>query len=247
LIKRLVKQAFLRLGYQIVAVPNWSMNRGVVDANGYRLADWKRDSDRPDFEAYQREQERGNRAKIDQVWTNEPNLRFLGAWLTAHGSRPQFVVCHGTRNGFEQRVFHSVFGCEVIGTEISSTASQFPMTIQADFHEAQPAWDGKVDLVYSNSLDHAYDPAQALRSWARSVKDRGFIILDKASDSDPHGVSDLDPFGISLANLLVFVLEALGDIASVRAVLNVPTPKEGTTYHKMVVIQIDRSCAPGAK
>lgn len=241
MIKRLAKQVVLKLGYQIVAVPNWSRSRRAVDHNGYRLVDWKKDADRPDLDAYRREQEKGNRAKIDQVWTNEPNLRFLCHWIKSHGRHPQFVICHGTRNGFEQRVFHSTLGCEVIGTEISPTAAQFPMTLQADFHDVRPEWDARADLVYSNSLDHAYDPAQALRAWARSVRDGGFIVLDKASDSDPHGVSDLDPFGISLANLLLFALDALGEIASVRAAVDVPSPKDGTTYHRMVVIEIDRS------
>ena len=216
-----------------------------MDQEGYRLVNWKKDS-RPDLGAYQSEQERGNRAKLDQVWTNGPNLKFLCNWVIEHGYRPQFVVCHGTRNGYEQRVLNSVLNCEVIGTEISSTATEFPMTIQADFHEARPEWDQKADMVYSNSLDHAYDPAQALRAWARSVRDRGIIVLDKASDSDPHGVSDLDPFGISLPNLLLFALEVLGDIASVRGLIGVPQPKEGTTYHKMIIIEIDRTRLPAA-
>ena len=240
MIKHLIKRAFLRLGYQIVAVPNWSLERGFVDERGYRLVDWKGEGGRPALEAYRREQERGNRAKIDQVWTNEQNLRFLCDWVIERGRRPQFVICHGTRNGFEQRVFKSVFGCDVIGTEISSTAAQFPMTIQADFHDVRPEWDQKADLVYSNSLDHSYDPSGALRAWARSVKDGGLIVLEKASDSDPHGVSDLDPFGISLPNLMLFALEALEDIASVRAVMSVPQPKEGMTYHKMIIMDVNR-------
>jgi SAM-dependent methyltransferase len=242
LVKNWIKRAFLQFGYQIVAVPKWSRSRVATDHSGYRLVDWNKDS-RPDLDAYRVEQERGNRAKLHQVWTNEPNLRFLCDWVFEHGYRPKFVVCHGTRNGFEQRVLSSILDCEVIGTEISATAAEFPMTIHADFHDVRPEWDRKADIVYSNSLDHAYDPAQALRAWARSVRDRGFIVLDKASDSDPHGVSDLDPFGISLPNLLLFALDALGDIASVRAVIGVPQPKEGMTYHKMILIEIDRTRA----
>jgi hypothetical protein len=238
-LKNLVKKTFLRMGYQLVALPNWSIRGDVRERDGYRLVNWAKDG-QADLEGYRREQEKGNRAKIDQVWTNEINLTFLGEWLRRHGMEPRFVLCHGTRNGFEQRVLRGFFGCEVIGTEISSTASQFPMTVQADFHDPQPQWREKADLIYSNSLDHAYDPAKALRAWAECVRDSGFIVLDKASDSDPHGVSDLDPFGIALPNLLLFVLDVLGDIASIRALLDVPAPKEGTTYHRMIVIRIDR-------
>jgi len=104
----------------------------------------------------------------------------------------------------------------------------------------RPEWDGKADIVYSNSLDHAYDPAQALRAWARSVREGGVILLEKASDSDPRGVSDLDPFGITLPNLLVFVLETLGAVATIEALLDVPQPRTGANYHKMVVVRISR-------
>jgi hypothetical protein len=152
--------------------------------------------------------------------------------------KPQFILCHGTRNGFEQQVFARFFECEVIGTEISSTATQFPLTLQADFHEFRPEWERKADIVYSNSLDHAYDPAQAVRVWARTVKDGGVIVLEKASDSDPRGVSDLDPFGIALPELLVFLLDVLGELASIKALLNVPQPRSGATYHKMIVVGI---------
>jgi len=180
-------------------------------------------------------------AAIGPSWTNEANITFASQWLADRGMKPQFIVCHGTRNGLEQRAFAGFFQCEVIGTEISSTATQFPLTIQADFHEFRAEWDRKADIVYSNSLDHAYDPAKALQAWARSVKDGGVILLEKASDSDPRGVSDLDPFGIALPELLVFVMEAIGEAASIRALLDVPRLRPGATYHKMIVVGINRA------
>lgn len=238
LFKRSVKQVLHRFGYQILPAPQWSTSREVSEAAGYRLVNYKNAQGQQDLEAYRKEQELGNRKKIDQIWTNENNLVFVSQWLKDHGMQPRFVVCHGTRNGFEQKIFSRCLGCEVIGTEISPTASQFPMTVQADFHEVRPEWDGKVDVVYSNSLDHAYDPAKALHAWARSVRDGGFILLEKASDSDPRGVSDLDPFGITLPNLLVFLLETFGESASIRALLDVPQRRTGASYHKIVVVEV---------
>jgi hypothetical protein len=239
--KRGVKRLLHRFGYQILHAPTWSTSREVGELGGYRLVDWKNSQGQLDIGAYRDEQERGNRKKIDQVWTNERNLVFMSEWVRRRGIDPKFVVCHGTRNGFEQRIFAGALHCDVIGTEISSTASQFPMNLQADFHEIRPEWDGKVDFVYSNSLDHAYDPAKALRAWSQSVRDGGFMLLEKASDSDPRGVSDLDPFGITLPNLLVFLLETLGESASIRALLDVPLPRTGATYHKVVVVGIRHS------
>lgn len=239
-LKDLMKRVLYRFGYQIIPAPNWRTTKAVVEHDAYRLVDWRDADGRYDLAGYRREQEAGNLAKIQQIWTNEPNLIFISAWLKAQGLRPHFILCHGTRNGFEQKILEAQFGCEVLGTEISSTATQFPMTVQADFHEVRAEWDQRAALVYSNSLDHAYDPAKALRAWARSVQDGGVIVIEKASDSDPRGASDLDPFAITLPNLLVFVLETLGETACIRALLDVPQPKEGTAYHKMIVVGINR-------
>jgi hypothetical protein len=239
-LKETVRRVFQRLGYQILPAPRWPTTRGVIEHDSYRLVSWKNPDGEYDLAAYRREQELGNRAKIAQVWTSEDSLQFISRWLKDRGLVPQLIICHGTRNGFEQKAFSSFFNCEVIGTEISPTAAQFPMTVQADFHEPQPQWERRADIVYSNSLDHAYDPAKALRSWAAAVKDRGVIVLEKASDSDPRGASDLDPFAITLPSLVVFLLETLGDIACVRALIDVPRPREGATYHKMIVVEIDR-------
>jgi hypothetical protein len=247
LLKETVRRVFHRLGYQILPAPRWPTTRGVIEHDGYRLVSWKNPAGEYDVAAYRREQERGNRAKIAQVWTSEDNLQFISRWLKERGLVPQLIICHGTRNGFEQRVFSSFFNCEVIGTEISPTAAQFPMTVQGDFHDPQPQWERRADIVYSNSLDHAYDPAKALRSWAATVKDGGVIVLEKASDSDPRGASDLDPFAITLPSLMVFLLETLGDIACVRALIDVPQPRQGATYHKMIVVEIDRKTPWGPK
>jgi SAM-dependent methyltransferase len=240
LLKKTVKWIFSRLGYQILPAPRWATTRGVTEKSGYRLVNWKNAAGEYDLAAYRREQELGNRAKIVQVWTSEDSLQFISHWLKDRGLAPQLIICHGTRNGFEQKIFSGFFNCEVIGTEISPTAVQFPMTVQADFHDLQPQWERRADIVYSNSLDHAYDPAKALQSWAAAVKDGGVIVLEKASDSDPRGASDLDPFAITLPSLVVFLLEALGDIASVRALIDVPRPRDGASYHKMIVVEIDR-------
>ena len=202
-LKRSVKRLLHSFGYQILPAPQWSTSREVDESGGYRLVNYKNSQGQYDIEAYRQEQERGNRKKIERIWTNEGNLVFMSQWLKDHGVDPKFIVCHGTRNGFEQKIFSRFFGCEVIGTEISPTASQFPMTVQADFHEVRSDWDGRADFVYSNSLDHAYDPAKALRAWARSVRNGGFILLEKASDSDP-------PRSVRLGSLWHYAAEPIG-------------------------------------
>ena len=99
-------------------------------------------------------------------------------------------MCHGTRNGSEQISFKQALkktGHEVniLGTEISDTATQFPNTIQWDFHNVKEEWKGSVCFIYSNSLDHSYDPVLCLRSWMSCIKDGGKIYLQRGEDDLP--------------------------------------------------------------
>ena len=45
-------------------------------------------------------------------------------------SKPQQI-----KNGNEQACFSKYLNCDVIGTEISDTATDFPNTISLDFHD----------------------------------------------------------------------------------------------------------------
>ena len=63
-----------------------------------------------------------------------------------------FGICHGTRNGKEQKFFKRNLNINVIGTEISSTATQFPDTIQWDFHRVKDEWVNNVDFIFSLNL-----------------------------------------------------------------------------------------------
>jgi hypothetical protein len=86
----------------------------------------------------------------------------------------------------------------VIGTEISDTATQFPHTIQWDFHETKPEWIDAVDFIYSNSFDHSYDPQRCLNAWMSCLKKGGLCILEHSSDNSPAITSTLDPFRADL-------------------------------------------------
>ena len=63
----------------------------------------------------------------------------------------------------EQQYFKDSFSklninVNVLGTEISSTATNYPNTIEWDFHDVKEEWVSNVDIVYSNSIDHSYKP-----------------------------------------------------------------------------------------
>jgi SAM-dependent methyltransferase len=118
-----------------------------------------------------------NRSKLDSVWMAEQDVDALAAVIRKYVPRAQSGICHGVRNGWEVRALRAKLGIDVIGTEISDTATQFEHVIQWDFHELHPDWKGRFDFVYSNSLDHCYDPEKCLDNWMRSLRPHGLCII----------------------------------------------------------------------
>jgi len=111
-----------------------------------------------DYNKYKKIQIEGNKAKLDEVFEIENNIKMISSYLKNNLSEINFGICHGTRRGKEQEWFRKYLNTNIIGTEISHTATQFPHTIQWDFHEIKDEWVDSVDFIYSNSLDHSYDP-----------------------------------------------------------------------------------------
>ena len=164
-----------------------------------------------DLDLYRQLQTEANKLKIENQWVPEEHIRILAEYLLAQGAKVKTGLCHGTRRGNEQAWFRTHLGgtAKIIGTEISDTATQFPDTIQWDFHEVDPAWVGKTDLVYSNSWDHSYDPELAFGQWISCLSKGGHLMLDHGWNYEPDRVSAMDPFGITEAGL-VKMLDRVG-------------------------------------
>jgi hypothetical protein len=194
-----------------------------------------------DYERYRQVQIEGNRGKIGNVWVVEENIAYLADYLRPHN--PRFGICHGTRRGKEQEWFRKYLQCDVIGTEISDTAQQFPDTIQWDFHQVKPEWLGAVDFIYSNSFDHSYDPGQCLTAWMSCIRPGGLCIIEHSNMHDTMGASELDPFGASI-NLMPYLVAiwSKGKYA-VREILDAPNDaavrphQKEQRYLKFIVIQ----------
>ena len=123
-------------------------------------------------------------------------------------SNPQAIICHGTRNGTEQNYLKQIYGdIEIIGTEISETATQFPMTVQHDFHEQREEWIEHFDALYSNSFDHAYDPWKCIKTWGDQLKKGGMAFIEIASDPDVNRSKSTDPLQIDNEKEVMDLLE----------------------------------------
>ena len=136
-----------------------------------------------------------------------PQIRFLAGYIHTNYGAIDFGICHGTRRGGEQANFTKALpnSPEVIGTEISDTATQFPNTVQWDFNEVNKEWDSKADFVYSNSWDHSCDPYRTFSAWGQSLKPDGLLILHHGDGYRPEAVSEMDPFGASQPALIQIV------------------------------------------
>lgn len=146
---------------------------------------------------YKNVQIEGNVNKIDKIWFEQNDILFLSKFLKSRIPNIMFGICHGTRRGEEQKIFREQLEADVIGTEISPTASQFPHTIEWDFHDVKEEWLDNVDFIYSNAFDHSYKPKECLDAWMSCVKNNtGLLILEWTSG---HAQSTkLDPFGAGL-------------------------------------------------
>lgn len=170
--------------------------RHISDRGIYSLYEYKDQKGEFDYQKYIETQITTNKRKIECVWAQKENIDYISRYLIDNLRTIEFGLCHGTRRGLEQQWFIENLRCEVVGTEISDTASEFPNTIQWDFHKAKPEWIGAADFIYSNSLDHSYDPELCLNTWISCLKDDGILIIEHSSDDSYSKESD--PFGAHL-------------------------------------------------
>ena len=195
---------------------------------------------------YVKIQTEGNKSKIELVWAVEENIAFLANYIKQIVPFPKFGICHGTRQGKEQEWFKKyIEDCNVIGTEISDTAHNFPNTIQWDFHEVKTEWINSVDFIYSNSLDHSYDPKNCMNAWMSCIKQGGICIIEHSSLHGTSAVTELDPFGAEIA-YMPYLITLWGDGKyGVRQILKAPQINDkianyfgvSITYLYFIIIQ----------
>jgi len=178
-----------------------------------------------DYDAYVSAQTRRNAERQDRTWVHRTTVKELARYIRQTTPSPTFALCHGTRRGDEQRWFREEFpGCEVIGTEIAPTATNYPHTIQWDFHETKPEWLGACDFIYSNSMDHAYSPEKALLAWVSCLKPDGMCLVDWVCSSG-DAPTRKDPFSATLPAFAAFVNDVGGATFGVTDVFQTPMNK----------------------
>ena len=69
------------------------------------------------------------------------------------------------------------------------------MTVQHDFNQAKKEWINKFDIIYSNSIDHAFNIAKTITVWSNQLNKNGKLFIEKSTDLnyrawDPIEISD---------------------------------------------------------
>jgi hypothetical protein len=232
MLKKMVRDLAFRKGYLIVPIPS-----GYDKETGYALHSYQTQDGKFDYESYRKIQETGNKKKINKVWVQEENIKFLADYVAKKIEKPRFGICHGTRRGMEQKWFSEALGCEVIGTEISETATQFPNTIQWDFHNVKDEWKGSVDFIYSNSFDHSYDPEKCLNAWMSCIRPGGLCIIEHSSGHGLEGATELDPFGAELHMMPYLIVQWSKGKFGVREMLPAAKKPDHLSYLSFLVIE----------
>ena len=228
--KSAIRSVLRSRGYDIVRV------RSNVSGNsGFEVYEYLRRDGCFDYGAYRLAQAEGNKGKLANVWVLEENIAFLADYIRRRVTNIKFGLCHGTRRGKEQQWFRQYLQCDVLGTEISDTATQFPHTIQWDFHEAKPEWVGGVDFIYSNSLEHSYDPEKCLNAWMSCLTRDGLCIIEHTSGHER--ASEMDPFGALISQMPYLILRWGNGAYAVREILDAPAVRETLRYASYLVIQ----------
>ena len=151
------------------------------------------------YEEYAQVQVHWNKAKLNNVWADKATLKRVAKTILDEFGESNKIsgICHGTRNGFEQNFLRSLSdNFDIIGTDISATATLYENSVTWDFHDHNENWDGNQDFIYTNSLDQSWQPDVALEIWLSQLSKDGLLIIEHTEQHGPGGASQMDPFGV---------------------------------------------------
>jgi SAM-dependent methyltransferase len=85
------------------------------------------------------------------------------------------VLCLGARQGTEVKAFLDL-GCFAVGLDLNP-GRENKFVVQGDFHEIQFVSES-VDVIFTNSFDHAFDVEKLIGEISRLLKPGGLLIVE---------------------------------------------------------------------
>ena len=212
-LKNFINNIFFKFGYRISKVNNTGE---LVKIHQYKS-----------YDEYKETQIHYNKQKIDKIWADKDTLKIISNFLKENIQSNNIKgICHGSRNGFEQKCFREeILNSEVIGTDISETALNFENSVVHDFHEEKNEWLNNFDFVYSNSLDQSYDPKKALNAWLKQIKKDRYIIIEHSDQHAVRASNKMDPFGVEVNFFPYLLTEWFGHLISIQMIKDIKSNK----------------------
>lgn len=142
----------------------------------------------PDYESYLAHQAL-KRDALRPGWLERHGQRLEAALLERLARCPielagKSVLCLGAREGAEVRAFIAC-GAFAVGVDLNPGPGN-PWVVQGDFHDLQHA-DRSVDVIYSNSLDHALQPDRLIAEVRRVLKPDGIFLVEVGRGTEEGG------------------------------------------------------------
>ena len=134
------------------------------------------------------------------------------------------VLCLAARIGTEVKAFLDL-GCFAIGIDLNP-GKENRYVVHGDFHDLQFA-PGSVDVVYTNSLDHAFDIDRIAKEVMKVLKPDGLLIMEAVQGRD-QGVNPgfFESFFWKNIDELLGVFENAGFTVTRRTPITYPWPGE---------------------
>ena len=138
------------------------------------------------------------------------------------------VLCLAARIGTEVKAFLDL-GSFAIGIDLNP-GKENRYVVQGDFHNLQFA-PSSVDVVYTNSLDHAFDIDRIAREILRVLKSDGLLIVEAVQGRD-QGVSPgfFESFFWKNIDELIGLFEKAGFKVTRRVPISRPWPGEAICF-----------------
>ena len=195
------------------------------------------------YRQYARIQKKKNKRQLDRTWATPEEMETVAAYVREHLPGARFGLCHGAKHGWEVQALRERLDIDVIGTDISDSARKFDHMIQWDFHETKKEWLGRTDFIYSNCLDHSYDPALCLDRWMVCLRPGGLCFIEwSAWHGEEYSDAD-DPFGASLDEYRGLITTKY----EIRDELDLPeNPANEYPIARRILVVARKEASPGA-
>jgi SAM-dependent methyltransferase len=140
------------------------------------------------------------------------------------------VLCLAARIGTEVKAFLDL-GCQAIGIDLNP-GKENQYVIEGDFHHL-PFPASSMDVVYTNSLDHAFDIQRIAEEILKVLKPGGLLIVEAVQGRD-QGVHPgfFESFFWDNIDKLVGIFEFSGFELTKRTAMTYPWPGEALCFRR---------------